>query len=480
MVKSRCLRRKNSQNTKPHGYSEKRHEINSRDSMSSSDQKNNAQPVEIAVALAPTDLAAVPKLLEEMSAGLTKLNGDDHEFRHQFLLEARSLVQSLEIPRETMVKHTWAQSLMAQRGDQPQKVVDLATKLGVDTPLLSRLMRHIGAMGYVNEVGDDEYQSTNFTKALSIPFIGDGYLPMIDGGGCAALTILSFTRKHNWREPTDPDDTSFSYAYNEGTNFFERKWNIFLLPMMKWRPLAHLLSVPIYKNIRDDQLITDPSIPRHIYRSPPSPEVDAAWEALTPNEGMIVVSEDELREAGRSPNPSIVVKIPEDWGLGTDRYPAILEGIHQVHCFDLLRRGLMTNYEYYWASHYTFTPSLFFEAHLNHCLDPLLQDLMCSADQHFGIFTWVEGHETMEPNFRVHRTCRNYGALLQWFEGNTMPEWKTKVADIKKKPEYEERQEFPGWPEYASRKILAYDEGIGQYLATLDGELPPPCTRALE
>ncbi|KAI0153243.1 S-adenosyl-L-methionine-dependent methyltransferase [Xylariaceae sp. FL1272] len=137
-----------------------------------------------------------------------------------------------------MVKHTWAQTgalaglqlgvdtglwtLMAKQGDRPQKVSDLAATLKVDPPLLSRLMRHLGAMGYITEVGDDEYQTNNFTKALSIPIIGDGYLPMLDGGGCAALRFPSFARKHGWREPIDPEDTSFRYAYNESNNFFSR------------------------------------------------------------------------------------------------------------------------------------------------------------------------------------------------------------------------------------------------------------------
>lgn len=42
----------------------------------------------------------------------------------------------------------------------------------------ARLMRHLGAMGYLKEVGVNEYQPTNFTKSMSIPIIGDGYLAM--------------------------------------------------------------------------------------------------------------------------------------------------------------------------------------------------------------------------------------------------------------------------------------------------------------
>lgn len=37
-------------------------------------------------------------------------------------------------------------------------------------------MRHISAMGLLIEVGEDEYQPTNYTKALILPQIGHGYL----------------------------------------------------------------------------------------------------------------------------------------------------------------------------------------------------------------------------------------------------------------------------------------------------------------
>jgi hypothetical protein len=36
-------------------------------------------------------------------------------------------------------------------------------------------MKHVAAMGYLVEVGPDEYKSTNYTRSMSIPIIGDGY-----------------------------------------------------------------------------------------------------------------------------------------------------------------------------------------------------------------------------------------------------------------------------------------------------------------
>lgn len=57
----------------------------------------------------------------------------------------------------------------------PKKVSELASKLKIDPKLLARTMRHLAAMGYIDETAQDEYQSTNFSKSLAIPIIGDGY-----------------------------------------------------------------------------------------------------------------------------------------------------------------------------------------------------------------------------------------------------------------------------------------------------------------
>lgn len=36
-------------------------------------------------------------------------------------------------------------------------------------------MKHVAAMGYLVEVGPDEYKPTNFTRCMSNPILGDGY-----------------------------------------------------------------------------------------------------------------------------------------------------------------------------------------------------------------------------------------------------------------------------------------------------------------
>ncbi|KAK2730267.1 sterigmatocystin 8-o-methyltransferase [Colletotrichum kahawae] len=161
----------------------------------------DAPVVDPSIATSPNDLAAVPGLLKELNAGIGSLSTGGQEARHELLLKARSIVQALEAPRETMIKHCWAQTgsiagvnfgvdsglwkLMAKNGDRPQNVTELAEALGVDPALLSRLMSHLGAMGYIKETGLHEY-----------------------------------SRKRGFKNPTDAKDTPMMYAYNTNKDMF--------------------------------------------------------------------------------------------------------------------------------------------------------------------------------------------------------------------------------------------------------------------
>ncbi len=69
----------------------------------------SSTPADISVALSPCDFDSVPGLVNKimsLSQGLTK---DDVGQRLQLLAEARALVNALETPRETFIKHLWAE-----------------------------------------------------------------------------------------------------------------------------------------------------------------------------------------------------------------------------------------------------------------------------------------------------------------------------------------------------------------------------------
>ncbi|KAK2035863.1 S-adenosyl-L-methionine-dependent methyltransferase [Colletotrichum somersetense] len=192
--------------------------------------------VDATIATKPNDLDAIPDLLKDIIDGVGKLSIDSDEARQHLLIKARTMVQALETPRETMIKHCWAQTgalaalnfgvdaglwnVMAENGDRPQKVGELAASLGVDPVLLGRLMRHLGAMGYIKETGLDEYQPTNFSKSMSLPMIGHGYIAMTSCTGAAPLRFHEYSRTRGYKNPNDAKDTALMYAYGTEQDMF--------------------------------------------------------------------------------------------------------------------------------------------------------------------------------------------------------------------------------------------------------------------
>lgn len=69
----------------------------------------DSAPVDISVALAPNNIDAVPKLLEEITAGVEALKTGGDQARQELAIKARDMMLALEAPRETMIKHVWAQ-----------------------------------------------------------------------------------------------------------------------------------------------------------------------------------------------------------------------------------------------------------------------------------------------------------------------------------------------------------------------------------
>lgn len=68
-----------------------------------------AGTVDFSIAVKPNDLEAVPGIVNGIVQKANALAPDDETARHALLIQARSLFQALETPRETMTKHTWAQ-----------------------------------------------------------------------------------------------------------------------------------------------------------------------------------------------------------------------------------------------------------------------------------------------------------------------------------------------------------------------------------
>ncbi|KAK5175023.1 uncharacterized protein LTR77_000159 [Saxophila tyrrhenica] len=191
--------------------------------------------IPMSTAISPNDDPAVPSLLASIAAlGDRYTTSHDNASRLELLAHGRSLVRALETPRETMIKHCWAQPSafmcltlgvdtalfhhLSRDPARPKTVAELAEATGVEAVLLARTMRHLASMGYISETAADEYLPTNFSLSLTIPIIGDGY-PVTADCNVSLLRFPAYARKIGYREPNEAVG-AYQYAMPTEESFF--------------------------------------------------------------------------------------------------------------------------------------------------------------------------------------------------------------------------------------------------------------------
>jgi hypothetical protein len=195
-----------------------------------------------------------------------------------------------------------------------------------------------------------------------------------------------------------------------------------------YSPMLDRLNVPLKDQLTDATMFPDASNASHIYRLPPSPEVDAAWERIA-NIGIHAIEREDVIKLGKNPDEAIIP--PDYWGLG-GKHMAEIEVFHQIHCLNAMRQALVTNYDYYWGDRFGLDPPLMFATHLNHCTNMILQALMCHADLDAITYVWREGQDKPFPDFSTWKVCKDFNAILEWQESVQMPKRDEKWDQIVK------------------------------------------------
>ncbi|KAJ4160377.1 hypothetical protein NW754_003502 [Fusarium falciforme] len=191
---------------------------------------------DVSIALNATNADAVPDLIKEITALGETFDKEDSDARLKLMAKAKSLWQSLETPRETMLRHCWAEPSLhcaltagTDKGlwpylakiNGPFNVAEVAEAKGIEPALLSRLLRHVSAMGYLTELGQDRYELNNFTKSMAFPFINAGY-PCISGACINALgKFHEYANNNGWKDPTDISNSPLQHGYSTEKTFFE-------------------------------------------------------------------------------------------------------------------------------------------------------------------------------------------------------------------------------------------------------------------
>ena len=197
--------------------------------------------------------------------------------------------------------------------------------------------------------------------------------------------------------------------------------------------------------------------------------MDAAWDRVSRN-GFFAISAEELVQLGKDPIFSIPTD--EEWGFPADSYMMHIDVFHQIHCLNALRKGLITNYQYYWGARWGLEPPATFANHLNHCVDILLQNLMCDADVEPVTYVWHEDQPMPYPDFGVYKQCRDFDRLLEWHDANQIPDMHAKWTAYKKPEGAVQMPPVPGFQDYIAGIMTGRKYGVA--IAPLEG-LPPQC-----
>ncbi|KAF2449586.1 hypothetical protein P171DRAFT_480665 [Karstenula rhodostoma CBS 690.94] len=114
--------------------------------------------------------------------------------------------------------------------------------------------------------------------------------------------------------------------------------------------------------------------PYSIYRGAPSPEVDAAWEAIE-YPAQMHFSREEIIKLGK--DTEAAAKLPEEWG----------PYLHLSATFPTLTNDAISGY----GNDRYFGPSL-------------------------NVFTyyWMDSQPDPSPDFEINGKCQNHGELLEW------------------------------------------------------------------
>ncbi|OCL05572.1 hypothetical protein AOQ84DRAFT_273195, partial [Glonium stellatum] len=83
-----------------------------------------------------------------------------------------------------------------------------------------------------------------------------------------------------------------------------------------------------------------------------------------------------------------------------------IEVFHSLHCLNMIRKEI---YRDYYADLISMRP--FWKIHIEHCLEALRQNIMCTSDLTPLGLEWVNG---IMPVFEQPHTCRDFERLRAW------------------------------------------------------------------
>ncbi|OTA59731.1 putative O-methyltransferase [Hypoxylon sp. EC38] len=177
--------------------------------------------------------------LESLLGRLEAITPADFEGREserlQLLTSARKLLSRLETKEEKMSSRIccmktfidiglWRGWTAAGGGEKSLEDLARLTTKDCDLNLLRRLLRLLGVVNIIEEIGEDKYKPTDWSLVIGDDSAHDAQalIARAHHYDMSAMNFPSFLAKTSYREPTDPRNSNYSDAYPEGLPFFER------------------------------------------------------------------------------------------------------------------------------------------------------------------------------------------------------------------------------------------------------------------
>ncbi|QYS97828.1 hypothetical protein H0G86_005039 [Trichoderma simmonsii] len=139
------------------------------------------------------------------------------------------------------------------------------------------------------------------------------------------------------------------------------------------------------------------------------PEVDRVWREISYDMGDQWISKSDLWKLDM-PETSLKTNHPTTREEG---YRVGMEVFHHLHCLNLLRR--VTYKEYYepLGGEFAHGPEAL-QAHTDHCIEVLRQNIQCNAD--IGLFTFymIPDDPLAWPELNSKHVCRNFDNVRKW------------------------------------------------------------------
>ncbi|KAF3318433.1 hypothetical protein TWF173_007841 [Orbilia oligospora] len=177
-------------------------------------------------------------------------------------------------------------------------------------------------------------------------------------------------------------------------------------------PLLDIIDVPTKVEQMNGSLFPGPN--PSIFRLPPSPEVDKAWDSVS-EVALFTITTKDVIKMGK--DPSQTVRLPESSGFPPDTHLAQFDTVHQIHCLNALRKAAF--FKYYYDKKFV---SRLYWIHLSHCAGIVLQNLMCQANLDVITLNWVNTQKNPFPDFNVNKKCRDFGVIKKWQDEHMLGE----------------------------------------------------------